>query len=213
MPDYNISSLSAPDALVWPSLATVYTVSYTDTSGCAKLDSFEVQVITPGVEILNGDTTLCAFDPFQLEARGASAYRWQPPEGLSATDIPDPVFDGAASAAYVLIGLDENGCEASDTIVLEVVPCCEAHQIYIPNAFSPNGDGVNDTFAPLTYLDAEMVRFQIFNRWGGLVHDSLSPWDGSFRGRDQPAGVYAYYVEYTCRGNQVFTTGDVLLIR
>jgi gliding motility-associated-like protein len=84
----------------------------------------------------------------------------------------------------------------------------------IPNAFSPNGDGMNDVFRILTQ-GATVEEFKIFNRWGEIVHDSnTTGWDGKLDGKDQPAEVYLFRAVITLPDNtQVTETGQLKLIR
>ena len=65
----------------------------------------------------------------------------------------------------------------------------------MPDAFSPNGDGKNDFFGPVSHTYVVVKEFHIYNRWGQLVHNSTEPWDGKFNGKEQPSGTYMYYIE------------------
>ena len=93
---------------------------------------------------------------------------------------------------------------------------------YLPNVFSPNGDGINDDFRPLLPPGIQIGKyeFRIFDRWGNLVFETMDPeksWDGSFRGGVLPQGVFLYYlfIEYTDDFEENFAkfSGDVLLTR
>lgn len=91
-------------------------------------------------------------------------------------------------------------------------PC----DFFIPNAFSPNGDGINDTFSTLGDCDAADFELLVFNRWGGSVFSSFSPyetWDGSVRQRPAPPGIYAYLLRYTIAGREVIKKGKIILLR
>lgn len=91
-------------------------------------------------------------------------------------------------------------------------PC----DFFIPNAFSPNGDGINDTFSALGNCAAADFEFFVFNRWGGQVFSGFSPtetWDGSVRQRPAPPGIYAYLLRYTIAGKEVIQKGKIVLIR
>ena len=64
----------------------------------------------------------------------------------------------------------------------------------MPSAFSPNGDGKNDLFGPISHVYVVVKEFHIYNRWGQLVHNSTEYWDGKFDGKEQPSGTYIYYI-------------------
>jgi len=93
-------------------------------------------------------------------------------------------------------------------------PCCD---IYLPNAFTPNGDGKNDKFHILTTGHHAIRTFMVMNRWGQKVfdtHDENEGWDGKFKGEDLPIGTYYYYIKYLCSDNTLLEKkGEIVLIR
>jgi len=100
-------------------------------------------------------------------------------------------------------------------VVLDICDC----SVYVPNAFTPNNDGKNDIFRPITDCPDAKFLFRIFDRWGQLVYEeinsSLSGWDGFFKGTPAPGGVYTWSVKLLTAGNvndKVYS-GNVLLIR
>jgi gliding motility-associated-like protein len=108
------------------------------------------------------------------------------------------------------------GCYNSDTVEIKAVACCD---IFVPNAFSPNGDGLNDFFKPQMNNGQLLVYFQIFDRWGQMVYQNSSNhgigWSGQYaNGREAEADSYNFIIQYTCDGgsNQV-RRGDVTLVR
>ena len=106
------------------------------------------------------------------------------------------------------------GCKGYDTIQVIVVGQAA---FYVPNAFSPNGDGKNDIFRPIAIGYRNLNHFRIFNRWGEKVYfgQSLdSGWDGYYKGRPAELGVYFWELSYTDRlGKQGIMKGDVTLMR
>ena len=87
---------------------------------------------------------------------------------------------------------------------------------YVPNAFSPNGDGLNDIFRPIPVGISNTQYFRIFNRYGETVFQTnqwLKGWDGTYNGADQPMGVYIYKIEGTTGGEPFQTNGNVTLMR
>ncbi|RYY30353.1 MAG: gliding motility-associated C-terminal domain-containing protein [Chitinophagaceae bacterium] len=110
-----------------------------------------------------------------------------------------------------------NQCGSStDTAFVEISDCDEC--LWLPNAFSPNGDGRNDQLTVLSKCPAEKVEFRIFNRWGQLVFDTHNPatgWDGSFKGKPALPGVYVYQISYrsVATGRRKELKGNVSLLR
>jgi gliding motility-associated-like protein len=162
---------------------------------------------------LGHDTTICSEgQPLRLRnlqpAIGKQTYLWNNGEEGPMTVVKHP-------ATYCLTVANEWGCSTTDSV--EVFKDC---YIDIPNAFSPNGDGLNDNFIPRQYLSSGLISFkmQIFNRWGQLIFETTSidgrGWDGAFNGVAQPAGVYVYLVEASfVNGKAERYQGNVTLLR
>jgi gliding motility-associated-like protein len=117
---------------------------------------------------------------------------------------------------YFVEVTDGNGCIAKDSVYIEPGPCCE--QVFIPNAFSPNGDGKNDVFKVTTSAGIELIQFDVYDRWGNRVwstNDFRSGWDGVYRGADQSMNVFYYIFRYKCLtdGEKYIKKGDILLLR
>ena len=111
---------------------------------------------------------------------------------------------------------DANGCLIKDTIYIEPGPCCQ--EVFIPTAFSPNGDGRNDEYRLRSNAGIELQQFEINNRWGERVFtttDYTQTWDGRYKGDEAPTGTYYYIFRYKCLTDGIEYTigGDVTLIR
>jgi gliding motility-associated-like protein len=105
------------------------------------------------------------------------------------------------------------GCEATDSLKVTTKPCCE---VYFPNAFTPNKDGRNDVFKPITLGIHKINTYRIMNRWGQVVFETKierEGWDGTYNGVPQDMGTYYYYVNYKCDGKNVEDRGEFLLMR
>jgi len=119
-------------------------------------------------------------------------YAWTPATGLSCTNCADPTATLQAPQLYYLTVSDSLNpkCAVTDSVwVLLKGP------LLMPDAFTPNGDGKNDLFGPISHVYVIVKEFHIYNRWGQLVHNSTSYWDGKFDGKEQPSGTYIYYIE------------------
>ena len=137
--------------------------------------------------------------------------------GLSATDIPDPVASPAETTTYTLTIVDENGCSNSAEVLLFLFDSpCVAPYIFVPNAFSPNGDNLNDVLLVEGNVIDEFY-LAIYDRWGEQVFESRSQtdgWDGTFQGRTLAPDVYGYYLEVSCFGGEQYRSrGNITLLR
>lgn len=144
---------------------------------------------------------------------GGYSYMWEPSIGLSCVDCKQPVANPYQETNYKLTVHDQNGCQYSETIRVDVK---NPEVLYAPNAFTPDGNERNDEFK--IYGEAiNQVHLQIFNRWGELVFETKDPsegWDGTYKGNDAPTGVYLYnariqYIDGTTKEKQ----GSLTLIR
>lgn len=138
------------------------------------------------------DTTVSVETELQLGATGGEQYFWSPATGLSCSNCPDPIFYANDDATYTVTVVDSNGCRSVDFINIKV----EFLDLFIPSAFSPNDDGVNDILYLRGY-GIKNVNFNVYDRWGNQVFhstDKANGWDGTYQGRDLPPGAYAYLV-------------------
>ena len=149
-------------------------------------------------------------------------YRWTPPDRLSCTDCPVPYANPQFTTTYKVSVEDVYGCKSSREVTITVI--CGSENYFIPNTFSPNGDGINDIFAPRGRGIHRVNSMKIFNRWGELVWEKRnfmvndrSPsggWDGTYKGRPAPQDVYVYIIELVCDNAQIIPfKGNVTLIR
>ncbi len=111
---------------------------------------------------------------------------------------------------------DANGCIETDTVYIEPGLCCQ--EVFLPNAFSPNGDGQNDEFRMISSAGIDLIQFEIFNRWGQKVwqtYNYTAGWDGNYIGVPAPAGTYYYIYRYNCLtdGKEYIKKGDIILLR
>jgi gliding motility-associated-like protein len=195
---------------------------FTAVNGCdstvnIRLHFPELRVNSPG-EVLftpgSGQRILLQpqFNPVRI--------RWEPSSGLSCSDCIDPEIQGESDADFTVTLTDTNGCE----VVLRIsVRVFADDRVYVPNAFSPNGDQINDFFR-MVAIDEQMLvkEFAIYDRWGNEVYNTESHtisshrgWDGTaLNGEKMAPGVYLYriVVEVPGRGSRSFA-GDVTLIR
>jgi gliding motility-associated-like protein len=160
------------------------------------------------------DTTILTGYPYQLNASGGDSYAWSPSTGLNNPFIADPVATLYSDITYTLTASTVSGCATIDSVHLKVI---KGPEIYVPTAFTPNGDGRNDRFRFIPAGISEISFFRIMNRWGQVVYSSKNAgdgWDGSLNGIQQPAGTYVWTVAgKTIDGAVIKKQGTLVLIR
>ena len=161
------------------------------------------------------DTTVISGQPFQLHASGGEYYQWSPAEFLSDPTIADPVATINGNMQYILKAYLSEGCPTYDTINIKVYK--EDLGVSVPNAFSPDNNGINDRFHPVITSISSIEHFEVFNRYGQKVYDSQGigqGWDGTFNGHPQPVGTYIWLIKgRDYLGNPHSAKGTVVLIR
>ncbi|WP_166437266.1 PKD domain-containing protein [Niastella caeni] len=150
------------------------------------------------------------------------SYNWTPAKNLSCTDCPNPYANPKLNTTYTVKVFDEYGCSNTEDVTVTVV--CNGLNYFVPNTFSPNGDGVNDIFAPRGVGLARVNSMRIFNRWGQMVYEKMNfvandrtptgGWDGTYKGKPASADVYIYIIEFVCENAAIIPVkGNVALVR
>ena len=231
-----VTNTSAPVTYLWepaiaggivkPTLATTivkpsgtqrYIVTIKDSYGCNFIIRDTVWVIMqPPVPAFAGnDTNIIVGTPHQLQASGGISYTWSPANVLNNPFTANPTaILFRDSTMLTVIVKDIAGCLGYDTIWIKAF---NKIKYYIPNAFSPNGDGLNDVFRPIPVGIASTELFRIFNRYGELVFETsqwMKGWDGMWKGRTQPLGNYVWILKgKDLNGNVIEMKGNVMLVR
>jgi len=137
------------------------------------------------------------------------AYSWN-------TGETTPQLTSLTNGTYTVTVTDGNGCATTYSVLFDVIGDCVDPVVYVPNIFSPNGDGNNDVF----YVRATMIRkfhLLIYDRWGEKLFESddiASGWDGTYKGQDMHSDVYVYHLALTLSDNtEVKRKGNISLVR
>lgn len=191
--------------------------------GCKDNTSKNILVPpTPAITV-SGNTTIIVGTGTNIPVSYSSevaTYAWTPPTNLSCTDCPVPYADPKFTTKYNVKVTDIYGCSANQDITITVV--CNGKNYFVPNTFSPNGDGVNDVFMPRGSSISRVNRMQVFNRWGEIIYekrdfmvnDASAGWNGTYKGKPANADVYIYVIEFVCENASVIPyRGNVTLIR
>ncbi len=203
-----------------------YLLTVRDSVGCLN----EFPFIIPEAEItqveVSEDRIITLGDEIVLhsfvigENSDSVAYEWSPGEQLSCTDCPDPVATPFFDTEYQLTITDRRGCTDTASVLITVN---RDRAVYIPNAFSPNADGINDYFFIRTDQSVARIRsLRIYNRWGAVVYeqfqfppnDTAFGWNGNFKNQPLNSGVYVYVavIEFVDQTTQQYS-GDITLFR
>ncbi len=216
LPNTSISSVNVPDPFVFPSSPTTYTVIGTDATGCTGTASILIDVVTnPKMIVSKSGDVECAIQTIQLSASGTStSYVWSPATFLSSPNSGVTNATLTQTTTFVVTGT-VGSCVITDSITVGVYTNDET-AIFIPNAFSPNGDGTNDCLRVLNKANFTSYYFAIYNRWGQRVFEADSPdkcWDGNFNNQPVLLDVYYYFLKAETRCGKVFKKGDITVIR
>jgi gliding motility-associated-like protein len=230
-PNFSFSYNWSPDSLivsptitsqvqVQPLVTQYIYVSATASNGCIIEDSILIAVSAIGNGLVNasasetlvpegGTVTLVA------EPNGLS-YQWSPEQGVTNPTMQTTTATINQTTLFTLTATD-GICTKSDTVLVQTFGfICEDSYIYIPNAFSPNGDAENDILYVRGQLIDKMI-FRVFDRWGEMVFESQDRsigWDGTFRGKKMDPDVYDYYLKAVCiDGDEAIIKGNITLLK
>lgn len=182
------------------------------SSGCTGSDSITVFLRPVPQVAVSPNQTINARESVQLQASGAASYQWFPATWLDHSRRADPVATPQAPVTYTVIGANEYGCRDTATVDIQI-----RETLFVPNAFSPNGEGLNDVFAISNFGYQEVKSFRIFDRWGKEVFhttNGLTGWNGNIKGTAAPADTYSYHIELRLRDDSTqILKGDLQLIR
>jgi gliding motility-associated-like protein len=214
-PTTGVSNATALNPVLSPTTTTTYTVTATNAAGCTRARTFIVTVV-PGAAINAGPDQIIieGQSVAQLSASGSpGTYTWTPATGLSATNILNPVANPTTSTTYTLSVLTANGCIASDDITITVIPYC----IKPMEAFTPNGDGINELWLVTNGNCNKNIKVGVYNRYGNTVYESndyKNDWNGTYKGKPIPDGTYYFVITYTLLNNKrVDVRGNVTVLR
>lgn len=217
-PTSEISATNVPNPSVWPSTTTSYSVAITE-SLCNESTTLSttIAVLEPPVVTASRSNDIDCTVPYSnLLATGAVQYEWTPAESLDNANVRNPRAQPVATTVYTVKGTDQSGCTGIDTVQVSV-DRANISSYLMPNAFTPNGDGLNDCFGIQYWGSVMKLEFSIYNRWGERVFYTTDPtvcWNGTYKGVYQDAGVFVYMIRAsTVCSEEVFRKGTFVLIR
>lgn len=224
-PANSLNSYTIPNPVATPTASTNYTVDiYTlNTNGdtciytlftnvtISALSAANVSaVVTPDTIFIGQTAQLTAIAPPGNTIQWLPSNLVLPPNSYTATTAPNQ------NTTYTVL-INDGICTKTATVFLVVIDSeCDQSDVFVPNTFTPNGDGNNDILYVRGYLINELY-FAVYNRWGELVfetNDKNKGWDGKYKGKEADVGVFGYYLKARCpNGKELFKKGNVTLIR
>lgn len=206
--------------LATPQQTIRYTLTVFDTVGCPKPDTATtvVRVVPPIAVNAGNDTSVLVDHLFVLNATGTGTFAWTPTIGMQNSNVPNPAVvltTAYDSITYKVTLTSPEGCIGTDDVKIRVFT--GGPTIYVPSAFTPDGDGKNDIFRPFPVGIKQLNYFKVYNRMGQLVYFTSqigAGWDGKYQGVPQTTGTYVYMAEaLDYVGRKIFKKGTAVLIR
>ena len=213
-----------PDLEVKNLALGAHTLRVIDPFGCDVINNFTINPSAVLALNLPADTTIFRGNQVNIVANASfvpAKITWDPVDFLSCTNCLNPVSAPDNTISYMLTLEDANGCVIKDNMTITVK--VEESDVYIPNVFSPNGDGLNDFFEVVfRFPDRSKINIlRIYDRWGALLFERTGAnigepvrWDGRFQGRDLNPGVYVYALQYEAQDEEPkWRKGDINIVR
>jgi gliding motility-associated-like protein len=224
-PSTFLSATNIPNPTSTPDSTITYNVIVADSVGCYA-DTSLVTVHTFNKPTVNAgpDLTIPYNNPFTINAtysNNIANYAWSPmSNSLSCSNCATPSGIGVLTDTYSIDITSTDGCKASDTVIVYVA--CDKANLYVPTAFTPNGDGINDYFGPITRGYKLINKLIVYNRWGQKIFEksNFTPniptlgWNGLYNNIPLETQAYIWYVEATCDlGEKISAKGTVVLMK
>lgn len=216
--DITDSIYTGPFNLAWTNTGNKQVKLFlTGENGCNDSTETDIDVHEkPEAKIVSDDRNMCSGKTFHLQTTEGIRYNysWGPPQYFLKNN-DHAVVGVAEKTGHVHVTVtNEWHCSAHDSFYIYAGPCCD---VILPDAFTPNNDGINDTYFPIDIQQHRLIEFMVFNRWGEIVFETKTngnSWDGTFKGEQLPTGTYHYFIRYICYGDEQYTKkGNFILLR
>jgi len=223
-PTLGLDNPSSASPVATPSTTTYYQVIGYDEKHCFA-DTSIVPIIVFGIPFVEAgpDRVINVGQSIELIPTISSDVieaKWSPTGSLTRSSFPGVIVKPRSTTTYKVDVKNAGGCTATDELTVNVL--CNGANLFIPNTFSPNGDGANDIFYPRGSGIFSIKSIKVFSRWGEVIYqknnikanDPSTGWDGKFKGAQLNPDVYVYIVEVSCDNNTILTfKGNVALIK
>ena len=223
-PSTGLDNPSIASPIASPANSITYQVIGSDSKGCFSDTAYVPVTVFPIPQVNAGtDQTISVGKTIQLVpsfSQDVTNVEWSPSIGIVSQNYPSITVKPTESLEYTVRAKNAGGCVAEDKVSVYVT--CNNSNIFVPNTFSPNGDGANDIFYPRGNGVFKILDLKVFNRWGEIVfekanfnpNDASAGWDGTFKGKQLPPDVFVYMLQVVCDNNSVLTfKGNIALLR
>jgi gliding motility-associated-like protein len=212
------NGVNASSVRVVPLNATPYQVKiYENICKITGMLSVSVDIKKPpAIHVSKSGDIDCSTSEVTLSASGGNDYQWSPATGLSSVTSPNPTVRIIQNTTYTATTTGLNGCKNTDSVTVLVLGTGADNAYYMPSAFTPNGDGLNDCFGLIKWGAVSQLQFNIYDRWGALVFSSNNAtrcWDGNYKNIQQPPGTYMYHIKAITTCGEIERKGTIVLIR
>lgn len=224
-PSAGLSNTTSSIPVAAPKTTTRYMVVGSDAYGCFKDTGYTTVKVYPipqvdagkDVTMKNGSQAIVLSPTLSPDVTWTY---WLPAPGIISYTVPKLTVKPKETTTYSIEVRNAGGCKATDHITVYVL--CDGANVFIPNTFSPNGDGANDVFFPRGSGIFSIKLLRIFNRWGEVVfekvnflpNDASAGWDGTMKGQKLNSDVYVYTAEILCENNTpMIVNGNIALLR
>lgn len=204
--------------VVSPDTTTRFSVIISE-SQCGEKDTLYSTITVsplPIIKAISSNDLTCAKPFSQLNIVGMGVdFIWSPDSSINNKYIANPIVNPISNTIYTVHVQDKNGCMGSDSLLVKV-DFSDVPFYVLPNAFTPNGDGINDCYGLKQFKNSTELDFKIYNRWGELVFYTKNPddcWDGTYKGKDQPTGTFIYVIRAKALCGDINKKGFITLIR
>jgi gliding motility-associated-like protein len=218
----NHSNISSPVAS--PNSSTIYQVIGTDSKGCFRDTAYVPVKVYPMPTVNAGeDKTINVGQQIQITptvSNDVTNISWTPSTAIVSQDKGAITVAPKESIEYTIEVSNEGHCRAMDRVSVFVL--CNNANVFVPNTFSPNGDGANDIFYPRGSGVFKILNLKVFNRWGQIVYDRSNinandptvGWDGTYKGNVLSPDVFVYVLQVVCENNSILTfKGNIALLK
>ena len=223
-PSAGLSNATIANPVATPATTTNYMVVGKDDKGCFKDSAFVPMKVYPIPTVNAGsDKTINIGQTLDLDPTLSTDVIntiWTPTSGIFRNRFPGITVKPPQTTEYTVEVNNAGGCKARDKVTVYVL--CNNANVFIPNTFSPNGDGANDVFYPRGTGIFRIKTLRVFNRWGEVVfenssfnaNDASAGWNGTFKGTKLNPDVFVYTIDIICENNTILTyKGNVALIQ
>lgn len=190
------------------------TLIVTSANGCKDTVIHTIHIGELPFANAGADDTVAYLEEYTLNGSGNGTFQWNPFVLVSDAFIANPEIRPAATFTYILEVTSPDGCVGYDSVTIFVI---DRTIVELPNAFSPNGDGINDEIFILNHSVSKLLEYSIYNRWGQQVFtttDLNAGWDGTINGKEAELGTYAFVIRaIDLSGSELLKNGNITLVR